>query len=92
MQDKVKSLTARSIESLKKEGYHRDGGARGLYVQVAWREHNGVRSPEHGVTCSWVFRSTSPATKRVRMMGLGGRAIHHALAEACRVDQLEWRY
>lgn len=71
MKGKATSLTSRGVLALKKEGYHRDDATRGLYLQVAWREQNGVRAPEHGVTRSWVFRYTSPVTKRVRMMGLG---------------------
>lgn len=71
MQGKAKSLTPRGILALRKEGYHRDGASRGLYVQVAWRERNGKRSPDYGVTRSWIFRFTSPITNKVRNMGLG---------------------
>jgi integrase len=102
---KTKGLTPFGINALTSEGYTRDhgeGAARGLYVQVALREKAGERSAEHGVSRSWIFRYTSPVTKRVRWMGLGscdviGLAEARNLAKAARrlvtlgVDPIEYR-
>jgi hypothetical protein len=66
-----KRLTPKGVAALKKEGYHADGDAVGLYCQVAYRQKGGEHNRKHGVTRSWVYRYTSPVTKRVRWMGLG---------------------
>ena len=66
-----KRLTTRGVQALKKEGYFADSEAPGLYCQVAYRQKEGTLHKKHGVTKSWIFRYTSPVTKRVRWMGLG---------------------
>jgi integrase len=81
----TKTFTAIGIRSLKAEGYHRDrgdGAARGLYVQV--RASDGG-----GFTRSWLYRFTSPTTRKERWMGLGacdviGLAEARELARAAR--------
>src|SRR5262245_29279540 len=88
-------FTQLSIKALKAEGFHRDGAVRGLYVQV-------TRSPKGGVTKSWLYRFTSPVTRKERWMGLGpceviGLAEARELAKAARrlvvlgVDPIERR-
>ena len=67
----AKRLTPKGVLALKKEGYYADSEAVGLYVQVAYRQKAGKLDRKHGVSRSWVYRFTSPVTKRVRMMGLG---------------------
>lgn len=58
-------LTAAKVDSLrKKPGRHSDGG--GLYLHVT--STNSVTGQR------WIFRYTSPTTKRVREMGLGSAA------------------
>jgi len=54
-------LSARTVASKKRRGFHGDGG--GLYLQVA-----------KGGSKTWIFRYTSPLTKKPRYMGLG--ALH----------------
>jgi integrase len=69
-------LTALSVKAIKAQGYHRDrgdGAARGLYLQV--------RASESGVSRSWLYRFTSPATRKERWMGLGAAEVI-GLAEA----------
>ena len=70
----AKRLTPKGVLALKKEGYYADSEAVGLYVQVAYRQKAGKLDRKHGVTRSWVYRFTSPVTKKVRMMGLGSVA------------------
>jgi Arm DNA-binding domain len=73
----AKTLTPKGVLALKKEGYHADSEAVGLYVQVAYRQKDGKLDKKHGVTRSWVYRYTSPTVltekgeKKVRWMGLG---------------------
>ena len=57
MPKQARRLTSSEITG-KKAGLHADGN--GLYLHVS---ASGARS--------WIFRFTSPATKRVRAMGLG---------------------
>jgi hypothetical protein len=66
-----KRLTPKGVAALNKEGYYADSDAVGLYVQVAYRQKAGKLDRKHGVTRSWVYRYTSPVTKKVRWMGLG---------------------
>lgn len=67
-----KTLTAFYIKhKMTDEGFFRDADTPGLAVQVSWRERNGERAPEHGITKSFVFIYTSPVTGKVRTMGLG---------------------
>jgi len=92
MARKARGLTPFGVNALTQKGYWRDygeGAARGLYVQVATREKAGKRSAKHGVSRSWIYRYTSPVTKRVRWMGLGsceviGLAEARDLAKAAR--------
>ena len=72
---KATPLTALKIKSIRSEGYHRDAATRGLYLQVSHLERAGMRSPEHGVTKSWVYRYVSPITGKLRMMGLGSADV-----------------
>ena len=67
----ARRLTPKGVLALKKEGYHADSEAVGLYCQVAYRQRDGKLDKKHGVTRSWVYRFTSPVTKKVRWMGLG---------------------
>ena len=67
----AKRLTPKGVLALKKEGYYADSEAVGLYCQVAYRQVAGKLDKKHGVSRSWVYRFTSPVTKRVRWMGLG---------------------
>ena len=77
----AKRLTPKGVLAVKKEGYYADSEAVGLYVQVAYRQKGTHERGEkkgkpkldrkHGVSRSWVYRFTSPVTKRVRWMGLG---------------------
>ncbi len=76
-----RALTPKGVLALKKEGYYADSDAVGLYVQVAYRQKGGKLDRKHGLTRSWIYRYTSPVTKRVRMMGLGSCEVI-TLAEA----------
>jgi integrase len=72
----AKTFTAIGIRGLS-QGYHRDrgeGAARGLYVQVRPAEAGGF-------TRSWLYRFTSPITRKERWMGLGSTDVI-GLAEA----------
>lgn len=66
-------LTARQVQTAKKLGYTADGMQPGLNLQVT----EGVG----GLVRSWVFRYTSPTTKKRREMGLGS-AETRSLADA----------
>jgi integrase len=66
-----KRLTPKGVHALNKEGYFADSEAVGLYVQVAHRQKHGTLDRKHGVSRSWVYRYTSPMSKKVRWMGLG---------------------
>lgn len=57
------ALTARKVLTTTKAGYHADGMQPGLNLQVT--------PGQHGLSRSWVFRYTSPTTKKRREMGLG---------------------
>lgn len=57
-----KKLMARRVETEKRPGLYSDGG--GLFLQVTKGADGAARK-------SWVFRFTSPETKRPREMGLG---------------------
>ena len=56
-------LTARPVATTSKLGYVADGMQPGLNLQVT--------QGASGIVKSWVFRYTSPTTKRRREMGLG---------------------
>jgi hypothetical protein len=59
-------LTARAVETIKKEGYHHDGG--GLYLRV-W-----PNSPDAaGLSRSWLFRYTVAGNEH--WIGLGSAGI-----------------
>lgn len=69
----AKTLSARQVETEVRPGYHADGPHTGLYLQVT-----PVRDR---VTRSWVFRYTSPTTRKRRELGLGSTRIRK-LADA----------
>jgi integrase len=69
----AKTLSSRQVETEVRPGYHADGPHTGLYLQVT-----PVRDR---VTRSWVFRYTSPTTRKRRELGLGSARIRK-LADA----------
>ena len=56
-------LTARQVQTASKPGYIADGAQPGLNLQVT--------PGSSGISRSWVFRYTSPTTRKRREMGLG---------------------
>ena len=68
-----KPLTAKQVETEKREGYYADGACPGLNLQVV---HGQGR-----VTRSWLFRYTSPTTRTRRELGLGSTRVR-SLADA----------
>lgn len=66
-------LTARQVQTASNPGYIADGGQPGLNLQVT---HGST-----GISRSWVFRYTSPTTRKRREMGLGS-VDARSLAEA----------
>ena len=69
----AKALTAKQVETETRPGYHADGPHTGLYLQVTLIHER--------ITRSWVFRYTSPTTKRRRELGLGSTRVRK-LADA----------
>lgn len=69
----AKSLTAKQVESEKREGYYADSVCQGLNLQVVQGQDR--------VTRSWVFRYTSPTTRKRRELGLGSTRVR-SLADA----------
>ncbi len=69
----AKALSARQVETETRAGYHADGPHTGLYLQVT--------PVKDRVTRSWVFRFTSPTTRKRRELGLGSTRIRK-LADA----------
>jgi integrase len=69
----AKPLSARQVDSESRVGYHADGPNTGLYLQVT--------ISTTGITRSWVYRYTSPTTKKRRELGLGSARIRK-LADA----------
>lgn len=66
-------LNARGVETSTKVGYTADGKQPGLNLQI--------REGANGYVRSWVFRYTSPITKKRRELGLGSaRAVSLAAA------------
>jgi integrase len=63
----AKALSARQVETESRAGYHADGPHTGLYLQVT---HSN-----NGVTRSWVYRYTSPTTRKRRELGLGSARV-----------------
>ncbi len=63
----AKTLSARQVETEVRPGYHADGPHTGLYLQVT--------PVQDRVTRSWVFRYTSPTTRKRRELGLGSARI-----------------
>lgn len=59
----ARALSARQVDTETRVGYHADGPNTGLYLQVAC---TGGR-----LTRSWIFRYTSPTTRKRREIGLG---------------------
>jgi len=69
-QRQLNRLSARTLATKKRPGLYCDGG--GLYLQLAQVERDdGTMSP---IYRSWIFRYTSPVTKKARYMSLG--ALH----------------
>ena len=69
------ALTVKQVENASRVGYTADGKQPGLNLQVA----DGV----NGVVRSWVFRYTSPITRKRRELGLGStRSVGLADARA----------
>ena len=69
----AKPLTAKQVESEKHDGYYADGACPGLNLQVA--------KGQSRITRSWVFRYTSPTTRKRRELGLGSTRVR-SLADA----------
>lgn len=69
----AKPLTAKQVENEKRVGYYADGACPGLNLQVVQGQDR--------VTRSWVFRYTSPTTRKRRELGLGSARIR-SLADA----------
>lgn len=69
----AKALTAKQVENESAPGYHADGPNTGLYLQVT--------PNDSGVTRSWVYRYTSPTTRKRRELGLGPAKVRK-LADA----------
>ena len=76
----AKRMTTKGVQALKREGYHADSDAVGLYASGLPAER-GELDRKYGITRSWVYRYTCPVTKRVRWMGLGSCDVI-SLAEA----------
>ena len=72
----AKPLTAKQVVSEKREGYYADGACPGLNLQVVQGQGR--------VTRSWVFRYTSPTTKKRRELGLGSTRVR-SLVDARKV-------
>lgn len=72
----AKPLTAKQVQSEKRDGYYADGACPGLNLQVVQGQGR--------VTRSWVFRYTSPTTKKRRELGLGSTRVR-SLADARKV-------
>jgi hypothetical protein len=68
-----KPLTAKQVETEKREGYYADGACPGLNLQVIQGQGR--------VTRSWLFRYTSPTTRTRRELGLGSTRVR-SLADA----------
>jgi integrase len=68
-----KPLTAKQVETEKREGYYADGACTGLNLQVIQGQGR--------VTRSWLFRYTSPTTRTRRELGLGSTQVR-SLADA----------
>lgn len=69
----AKSLTAKQVETEKRIGYHADASCPGLNLQVTQGKDHIVRS--------WVFRFTSPTTRKRRELGMGSTNVR-SLADA----------
>jgi integrase len=68
-----KTLTVKQVESEKREGYYADCACPGLNLQVVQGQGR--------ITRSWLFRYTSPTTKKRRELGLGSTRVR-SLADA----------
>lgn len=69
----AKPLTAKQVDSEKRDGYYADGACPGLNLQVVQGQGR--------ITRSWVFRYTSPTTRKRREFGLGSTRVR-SLADA----------
>lgn len=68
-----KTLTAKQVETERADGYYADASCPGLNLQVVQGKHR--------ITRSWVYRYTSPTTKKRRELGLGSTRVR-SLADA----------
>ena len=71
-----KTLTVKQVESEKRDGYYADGACPGFNLQVVQGQGR--------ITRSWLFRYTSPTTKKRREFGLGSTRVR-SLADARRL-------
>lgn len=69
----AKPLTAKQVETEKRNGYYADAACPGLNLQV-------LQGPGR-ITKSWVFRYSSPTTRTRREVGLGSTQVR-TLADA----------
>lgn len=69
----AKALTAKQVQTETRAGYHADSLCTGLNLQVTTLRER--------ITRSWVFRYTSPTTRKRRELGLGS-ALTRKLADA----------
>ncbi len=69
----AKALTAKQVQTETRAGYHADGLCAGLNLQVTPIRERIARS--------WVFRYTSPTTRKRRELGLGS-TLTRKLADA----------
>jgi integrase len=69
----AKPLTVKQVNNESRDGYYADGACPGLNLQVVQGQGR--------VTRSWLFRYTSPTTKKRRELGLGSTRVR-SLADA----------
>lgn len=74
-------LTAKQAQYESRPGYYADGPNTGLYLQV--------KAGKSGTTRSWIYRYTSPVTRKRREIGLGSVRVRK-LADA-RLLAMEYR-
>lgn len=74
-------LTAKQAKYESRPGYYADGPNTGLYLQV--------KAGKSGATRSWIFRYTSPVTRKRREIGLGSVRVRK-MADA-RLLAMEYR-
>ena len=72
----VVPLTIKQVNSITKEGFTALGGVQGLYLQV------------RGTSRSWVYRYTSPETKKQTMTSIGPCSSMSLLAARTAAQEL----